>query len=312
LLRHACADDKPLESDIRSLLTSDQHAGSFVEKPAIEMAAQALGSEQMGDAHESIGGRAETAARPMPVKIGRYRIGRLLGEGGMGMVYEAVQEHPHRTVALKVVKPGLDSSLLRRFEHESQALARVQHPGIAQIYEAGTADIGFGPQPYFAMEFIRGRALREYVETHRLGMRERLELMVKICRAVETLAGRRPYQVSSRLHEAVRTIREEDPAPLSSIDRMLRGDVEIIVAKALEKDKARRYGSAAALAEDIERYLTDEPIRARAPSAPYQLRKFAQRHKALVASVATVFVVVVCGIVASTWEAVRANRAQQT
>ena len=96
--------------------------------------------------------------------IGRYRIIRLIGEGGMGAVYEAEQDQPRRTVALKVIKPGLASpELLRRFTQESQALGRLQHPGIAQIYEAGTADTGFGAQPYFAMEFIRGRALKEFV-----------------------------------------------------------------------------------------------------------------------------------------------------
>src|SRR5260370_35791032 len=88
----------------------------------------------------------------LPPMIGRYQILRLLGEGGMGVVYEAEQEQPRRTVALKVIKPGFAGpELLRRFEQESQALGRLQHPGIAQIYEAGTADSEFGPQPYFAM-----------------------------------------------------------------------------------------------------------------------------------------------------------------
>src|SRR5207244_4941165 len=100
-------------------------------------------------------------------------------------VYEAEQEQPRRTVALKVIKPGLASpELLRRFEQESQALGRLQHPGIAQIYEAGTADAGFGPQPYFAMEFIRGKTLREYAEEHHLNTRNRLEMVAKIAEAV--------------------------------------------------------------------------------------------------------------------------------
>src|SRR5438128_1399314 len=109
------------------------------------------------------GGDAPSARSFTPTAIGRYKIIRLIGEGGMGAVYEAEQEQPRRTVALKVIKPGLASSdLLRRFEQESQALGRLQHPGIAQIHEAGTADAGFGPQPYFAMEFIRGSTLRQY------------------------------------------------------------------------------------------------------------------------------------------------------
>src|SRR4029434_2010471 len=116
------------------------------------------------DAKASPEGPSMTA--PRRTLIGRYRIVRLVGEGGMGAVYEAEQDSPRRTVALKVIKPGLASpELLRRFEQESQALGRLQHPGIAQIYEAGTADTGFGPQPYFAMELIRGRSPWDYAET---------------------------------------------------------------------------------------------------------------------------------------------------
>jgi tetratricopeptide (TPR) repeat protein len=316
----------------------------------------------------------------------------------MGVVYEAEQEQPRRTVALKVIKPGrAGAEVLRRFEQESQALGRLQHPGIAQIHEAGTADTGCGPQPYFAMEFIQGESLLEYAKAHELNTRQRLELMAKICEAVhhahqrfiihrdlkpgnivvdqsgqpkvldfgvarvtdsdtqatrqtdvgrlvgtlaymspeqvlgdpleldtrsdvyalgvilyELLAGRLPYTVSRNLPEAVQTIREEEPAPLSSISRNYRGDIETIVAKALEKDKTRRYASAADLANDIRRYLADEPIVARPPSTTYQLQKFARRHRAVVAGVAAVLVVLIAGIVVSTWEAARANRESAT
>src|SRR6187455_1040100 len=119
-------------------------------------------------AAETIGGGQAPAYRldaklESGMMVGHYRITRLLGEGGMGAVYEAEQEFPRRTVALKVIKPGLASpQLLYRFEQESQALGRLQHVGIAQIYEAGTADTGFGPQPFFAMEFIGGPSLLEY------------------------------------------------------------------------------------------------------------------------------------------------------
>jgi hypothetical protein len=119
----------------------------------------------------------------------------------------------------------------------------------------------------------------------------------------ELLAGRLPYTISRNLPEAVQTIREEDPTPVSSISRMYRGDIETIVAKALERDKARRYASASGLAADIQRYLKDEPIAARPPSASYQLQKFARRHKAAVGGVAAVFVVLVAGIIASGREA---------
>ncbi len=347
----------------------------------------------------------ETKRVPLPIsKVGRYTITRLIGEGGMGAVYEAEQDQPRRTVALKVIKPGLASpELLRRFAQESQALGRLQHPGIAQIYEAGTADAGYGPQPYFAMEFIRGETLLDYAGKHHLNTRQRLEIVAKICDAVhhahqrglihrdlkpgnilvdetgqpkildfgvarvtdsdaqatmqtdvgqlvgtlaymspeqvladpleldtrsdvyalgvilyELLAGRLPYNVSRKIHEALQAIREEDPAKLSSVNRVYRGDIETIVAKALEKDKARRYASAAELAADVQHYLKDEPIVARPPSTSYQLQKFARRHKALVIGLAAVFVVLLAGIVVSTWQAAiarqqaeRARRAEE-
>jgi tetratricopeptide (TPR) repeat protein len=339
---------------------------------------------------------ADAAAR-LPATLGHYRILRLLGEGGMGIVYEAEQEHPRRIVALKVIKPGWASAeMLRRFEQESQALGRLQHPGIAQIHEAATADAGAGPQPYFAMEFIRGDSLLVYAASHHLNTRQRVELMIKVCEAVhhahqrgiihrdlkpgnilvdesgqpkildfgvarvtdsdtqatrqtdvgqligtlaymspeqvladpleldvrsdvyalgiilyELLSGRLPYTISRQIHEAARAIREEEPARLSSINRTYRGDIETIVAKSLEKDKARRYSSAAELASDLARYLRDEPIAARPPSTAYQLKKFARRHKALVYGLAAVFVVLVAGIIASTWQAARATRAEQ-
>ncbi len=336
------------------------------------------------------------AWRP-PATIGHYAILRLLGEGGMGSVYLAEQENPHRVVALKVIKPGfVNAEILRRFEQEAHALGRLQHTGIAQIYEAGTADSGFGPQPYFAMEFIAGAALIEFAQERQLTMRERLELMAKICDAVnhahqrgiihrdlkpgnilvdetgqpkildfgiarvtdsdveatrqtdmgqligtlaymspeqvladpvdldirsdvyalgvityQLLTGKMPYDTSRKaMHEVVRAIREEDPAPLSSINRVYRGDIQTIVAKALEKDKTRRYASAAEMAADVRRYLADQPIVAHPPSTGYQLKKFARRHRALVAGVAAVFLALIAGVVASTREAVRARRAE--
>jgi tetratricopeptide (TPR) repeat protein len=350
-----------------------------------------------------LAGSSPPGAHSHPAFIGRYRIVRLLGEGGMGTVYEAEQEEPRRVVALKMIKPGLATpDQLRRFRLESQALARLQHPGIAQIYESNTADTDFGPQPYFAMEFVRGLTLLRHAEKHQLNSRQRLVLMAKVCEAVQhahqrglihrdlkpanilvdetgqpkildfgvarltqadgqppdvqvsiltglgqivgtlaymspeqvlgdplevdtrsdvyslgvifyqLLSGRLPYEVSQRqLPEAVQTIREEEPPGLSMVDRVYRGDIETIARKALEKDKTRRYASAVDLGADIRRYLNDEPITARPPSATYQLRKFARRHRGLMASVAAVFVVLIAGIAAATAMAVRANRAQE-
>src|SRR6187431_1421752 len=114
----------------------------------------------------------EPASGTLPASIGRYRIVRLIGEGGMGLVYEAEQEQPRRIVALKIIKRGIaNAELLWRFEMETEALGRLQHPGIAQIYEAGTVDTGFGPQPYFAMELIRGVSLKEYARERGLNAR---------------------------------------------------------------------------------------------------------------------------------------------
>jgi tetratricopeptide (TPR) repeat protein len=373
--------------------TRSEGTDGFLETPALEVAAQALAMSAAAAGETVI-----TTSRSLPAAIGRYRIVRLLGEGGMGTVYEAEQEQPRRFVALKVIRPGLATpERLRRFTHEAQALGRLQHPGIAQIYEASTADTGLGPQPYFAMELIRGWPLHQYAAANQLNTQQRLVLMVKICEAVhhahqrgvihrdlkpgnivvdesgqpkildfgvsrvtesdaqatrqtdlgqivgtlaymspeqvladplevdtrsdvyslgvilyELLSGRLPYDVNRRqLHEAAQTIREEDPTSLSSLSRHYRGDVETIVGKALEKDKGRRYASAEDLAADIQRYLSDEPITARPPSASYQLQKFARRHRAFVAGVTAVFVALVAGVAASTSQAIRANRAGQ-
>jgi predicted Ser/Thr protein kinase len=189
-LRESCGSDEDLRHEVESLLAYRSEAESFIEAPAMEWAAQGLAQDKdprmpMTETAAPKPERGLKAAPWLPAHIGRYRIRGVLGEGGMGVVYEAEQEQPRRAVALKVIKPGLASpALLRRFEQESQALARLQHPDIAQIYEAGTADTGFGPQPYFAMELIRGQSLREYAQEHHLNTGQRLQLMVRICEGV--------------------------------------------------------------------------------------------------------------------------------
>ena len=369
-LAGACPDED-LRREVESLLSQEISVDGPLERTA----------QQAGE-------------RRFPHSIGRYRIRALVGEGGMGAVYEAEQENPRRTVALKVIRSALAApELRRRFAQESQALGRLQHPGIAQIYEAGAAETELGPQPYFAMELIRGAPLLEYARRRGLNTRQRADLMVKVCEAAdhahqrgiihrdlkpgnilvdetgqpkildfgvarvtdsdanstrqtnvgevvgtlaymspeqiladpqkldarsdvyalgvllyELLAGRLPYEVSTKLHEAARAIREQDPAPLRQLNRGDRTDLEIIVNKALEKDRTRRYASAADLAADLCRFLSGEPILARAPSAAYQIRKFAGRHKAAVGAGAAVFLVLIAGIAVSTNQAIRANR----
>ena len=120
-------------------------------------------------------------------KIGSCTLKRVIGSGGMGTVYEAVQEQPRRRVALKMMKRGITSrSATRRFEFESQTLARLQHPGIAQVFEAGTHDDGTGGVPYFVMEYIaNAKSLTEFADENNLGTQQRLSLFNKICDAVQ-------------------------------------------------------------------------------------------------------------------------------
>lgn len=116
-----------------------------------------------------------------PASIGRNRVVGILGEGGMGSVYEAVQELPSRAVALKVIRPDFVSpEMSRRLARESEVLGRLQHPGIAQIYEAGTADGPHGPQAFFAMELVRGQALTAWAEGRALDLRARLDLFARV------------------------------------------------------------------------------------------------------------------------------------
>ena len=120
-------------------------------------------------------------------KIGSCTLKRIIGSGGMGTVYEAVQEQPRRRVALKMMKRGITSrSATRRFEFESQTLARLKHQGVAQVYEAGTHDDGSGGVPYFVMEYIpNAKTITEYVNERKLGTKDRLTLFSKVCDAVQ-------------------------------------------------------------------------------------------------------------------------------
>lgn len=133
---------------------------------------------------------SHNSAGQLPESIGAYRLRRKVAEGGMGVVYEAEQESPRRTVALKMLKPGQSTLITRkRFEHEARALGRLNHPGIAQIYEAGVTSMPFGDQHFFAMEFVDGPPLAEYARQMRLDMDARMELMRKVCDAVEHAHG---------------------------------------------------------------------------------------------------------------------------
>ena len=163
LLDEACSDDTELREEVESLLLHHQQAAdTFMRVPD-----RAAGSEFPDMSH---------VADPLVGQdVAGYRITKRISIGGMGIVYEAEQEHPKRTVALKIVSAGLASpELLRRFEHESQILARLDHPGIAYVFEAGTFDVGHGPQPFFAMEFVKGVPLVEYAVAKKLSTRKSL------------------------------------------------------------------------------------------------------------------------------------------
>jgi eukaryotic-like serine/threonine-protein kinase len=387
VLRDACGDDLTLRSEVERLLALDDRLApeetqaGFLGSPFLRPPSQA------GPAPEKA--LPEQGKLRVPDQVGRYRVLRLLGEGGMGAVYEAEQDSPHRTVALKVIRPGLlSSAFLKRFAQEVEILGRLHHPGIAQIYEAGMAEDG---QPFFAMEFIHGLPLDEYARLHSLKLPARLGLVARVCDAVqhahgrgvihrdlkpanilvdetgqpkvldfgvaratdadlltgagltqtgqllgtpsymspeqvianpdaidhradvyslgvilfELVADRPPYPLAHRpLAEAARLILEEDPPLLGSINRELRGDLETIAARAVEKDPARRYSSAADLAADLRRWLAHEPILARPPSMLYHVRKFASRNKTLVGGVVATGVALVLGLIGTIFFAV--------
>ncbi len=361
--------------------------------------------------------------RPAPnEKIAdRYVLQEQIGEGGMGEVWVARQTEPvKRNVALKLIKAGMDSrAVLVRFEQERQALALMDHPNIAKVFDAG---VTAGGHPFFVMEFVDGLPLTKYCDTNRLSPRERLELFVLICRAIqhahmkgivhrdlkpanilvtmidgkpvpkvidfgvakatgtklsdhslstgfgavvgtleymspeqagttgadvdtradiyslgvvlyELLTGLRPFDGErlrkAALSEMIRIIREDDPSRPSTrlstdgalpslaalrqteprqLMAQLRGELDWVVMKCLEKSRDRRYETANGLARDIMRYLADEPVEARPPSAAYRLQKLYTRNKGKVIATALLAVSLVGGIVGTTLGLFEAQR----
>jgi len=372
-LEERCRGDPDLQAEVESLLSHYDGADGFMEIPALEYGT---------DSVASCAREAAEIGQGEP-KIGRYSLTRIIGRGGMGIVWEAVQEEPRRIVALKVLKKGIASSrALRRFKYEVEFLGRLRHPGIAQIFEAGIhseQDVTSGDDgvPYFAMEFVPdAKTIIEHARMMELKTRECLKLFSKVCNAVhhghqkgiihrdlkpanilvddtgqpkiidfgvarstdydltmttaqtdvgqlvgtvqymspeqcdadpesldirtdvyslgvvlyELLCGRPPYDASSSsIYRATRIIKEIAPVPLSDINRRFKGDVDTIVLKSLEKDKERRYQSAAILEGDIRRYLDNRPITARPPSLTYQFAVFVRHHKTIVGSVCLAF-----------------------
>ena len=366
-------------------------------------------------------------AKKRAVVIGRYKLLKELGKGGFGIVWQAEQTEPiRREVALKIIKPGMDSrEIIARFEAERQALALMDHPNIAAVLDAGTTD---GGRPYFVMELVKGAPITEYCDAHKLGIRERLELFIPVCQAVqhahqkailhrdlkpsnilvtevdgkpapkvidfgiakalgttreemlqaslaltregmvvgtpqymspeqagsvpdvdtrsdvytlgvilhELLTGQTPLsreelrqaafdemlrliregeikRPSSRLApitEAVNLLAQERNTEPKKLGHALRGDLDWILLKTLEKDRTRRYETANAFAQDLRSHLQNEPVSAGPPSAGYRLGKLVRRNRSAFAAAAAILLLLAAGITISTWEAVRATHAE--
>ena len=181
-----CARDPSLLPDLREAIAALQSVDRLI--PGTGRSGAAATTEPNGTTAEPpSGSEGQPSDFDVPSAIGVYRIERLLGRGGMGVVYEAAQDRPRRTVALKVIAPGwVTPAMLRRFEYEADLLARLDHPGIARVYEVGTAapDGRGAPQPFFAMELVRGERLDEYARRNRLDLAQRLRLFAQVCQAV--------------------------------------------------------------------------------------------------------------------------------
>jgi tetratricopeptide (TPR) repeat protein/serine/threonine protein kinase len=390
-LAEACGGDEALRRRVQELLRVDEEERSFLAAPAV--------------------GPAGTAERPAAgegpgVTIGAYKLIEPIGEGGMGTVWMAQQTEPvKRLVAIKLIKAGMDSrQVIARFEAERQALALMDHPNIARVLDGGTSDAG---RPYFVMDLVKGVPITRYCDEHRLTPRQRLEIFIPVCQAIqhahqkgivhrdikpnnvlvapydgkpvvkvidfgvakaagqqltertlvtgygaivgtleymspeqaelnnqdidtrsdiyalgvllyELLAGTPPFSRTelekAGMLEMLRVIREQEPSRPSTklstaeglptlaanrgtepakLTKLVKGELDWIVMKALEKDRNRRYETANGFAMDVQRYLADEPVQACPPSAGYRMRKFARRNKGklAVAALALFFLV---------------------
>lgn len=408
LLDRECGDDHDLRQRVEALLQAQAEPGSFLGGP----------------------NRGDTAAfQPIPglavggTFAGRFKVREELGAGGMGVVFVADQTEPvQRRVALKVIRTGADSArVLARFEQERQALALMDHPNIAKVLDAGVSEAG---QPYFVMELIKGVPLTKYCDEAKLTPRERLELFIPVCQAVqhahqkgiihrdlkpsnilvglydgkpvpkvidfgvakatgprisensvytevgsvigtfeymspeqaelnnldvdtrsdiyalgvilyELLTGTVPFSrkqlESAGFAEMLRVIKEDEPPKPSTrlsaskelknvaasrhtepakLSKLIRGDLDWITMKALEKDRARRYETANGLARDIQRFLNDEPVEACPPSAVYRIRKFARKNRAALIAAGLVTLALLAGTAVSTWQAMVARKAE--
>ena len=416
-LNGACLGDAALRQRLEALLAANDSKDSFLEPEAPQPRREPVKTMKLeldNQPDEAVG-----------QKIGRYKIMERVGEGGCGVVYVAEQTEPvRRRVALKVIKLGMDTKqVVARFEAERQALAMMDHPNIAKVLDAGTTDVG---RPYFVMELVRGIRITDYCDQANLSTKERLDLFIKVCQAIqhahqkgiihrdikpsnilvtlhdgvpvpkvidfgiakategrltdatvytqlhqfigtpaymspeqaemsgldidtrsdiyslgvllyELLAGSTPFDgkelMASGIDAMRKTIREKEPqrpstrfatlgadqltttakrrsADTSKLLHQLKGDLDWIVMKCLEKDRTRRYETANGLAADLKRHLSNEPVTARPPSTAYRFQKAFRRNKLVFAAGAAVAMALIVGLTFSAWQAVRATRAE--
>ncbi|MFO0967576.1 MAG: serine/threonine-protein kinase [Gemmataceae bacterium] len=413
-LAEACAGQPDLRRHVDNLLRLHEGAGSFLERPAADAAPTGAFPDAAATAPS-----LETPG----VLIGPYKLLEQIGEGGMGTVWMAQQTEPvKRLVALKLIKAGMDSKqVIARFEAERQALALMDHANIARVLDGGTTSAG---RPYFVMDLVKGVPITKYCDEHHLTPRQRLELFLPVCQAIqhahqkgiihrdlkpsnvlvalydgkpvpkvidfgvakaagqpltdktlvtgfgaivgtleymspeqaeinqldidtrsdiyslgvllyELLTGCPPFSrkdlEKAGMLEMLRVIREQEPSRPSTklstaeglptlaanrgtepakLTKLVRGELDWIVMKALEKDRSRRYETANGFAMDVQRYLADEAVQACPPSVGYRLRKFARRNKGALLTVTLVALALAAATAVSTWQAVRATKAE--
>jgi eukaryotic-like serine/threonine-protein kinase len=257
-LAQACGGDAELHLEVQRLLVDAERADSFFG----DENGATLGAEEF----------KETYAEKEGDQLGPYKLRQQIGEGGFGTVWMAEQSVPiSRMVALKVIKAGMDTKqVLARFEAERQALAMMDRPNIAKVLDAGATSTG---RPYFAMELVKGIPITDSCDQAGLGTKERLALFRDVRSAIN--------------HAHQKGIIHCDIKP-SNVMVTLHGDKPVVkvidfgIAKATQDkltDKTlftRRYETANAFAQDIVRFLADQPVTATPPSAGYQFRKFAR------------------------------------
>ena len=410
-LQSACGDNPALLSQVEAMLAAQAEAERFFARGE-----QAL--KQLAVQHaipEAVETPAPMVEEDLGIVSGTFKLLQKIGEGGCGVVYMAEQEKPiRRRVALKVIKLGMDTkSVIARFEAERQALALMDHPNIARVFEAGTTRLG---RPYFVMELVKGIRITDYCDQNQLDTRERLELFLQVCHAIqhahqkgivhrdikpsnilvtlhdavpvpkvidfgiakaiegrltdqtvftayehfigtpaymspeqavisgldvdtrsdiyslgvllyELLTGRTPFETQELMKAGLeawrRTLQDTEPQRPSAVmtalpgkDRvmlagrhhtevpqlisLLKGDMDWIVMKALEKDRQRRYETANGLAMDVWRYLHNEPVAARPPSRIYRFRKLARRNWGVFAASGAIALALIIGLGIST------------